>query len=85
MGQFEALPANNPWLEYPPEPEHDRMQATPDVCHVVAGHRLFLTFAASSVCAPPAPLMLWVYGAVTEGFAGQTTMTKLGLVICSIM
>jgi hypothetical protein len=47
--------------------------------------RLFLTFAASSVCAPPAPANALGVGAVTEGFGGQTTMTKLGLVICSIM
>ena len=57
-------------------------------CHCVyAGYRLFLIFAASSVCAAAnvrtiadanAAGALGV-GAVTEGFAGQTTMTKLGL------
>ena len=50
-------------------------------------YRLFLIFAASSVCAL---LMCWDHrsnaanafgvGWVIEGFAGQTTMTKLGLV-----
>ena len=54
---------------------------------VVAGYRLFLIFAASSVCASAnvrtiadanAASALGV-GAVTEGFAGQTTMTRLGL------
>jgi hypothetical protein len=51
------------------------------------GHRLFLTFAASSVCASAnvrtiaeanAANALGV-GAVTDGFVGQTTMTKVGL------
>jgi hypothetical protein len=62
---------------------------------MVAGHRLFLIFAVSSVCASArhrtiaaanAASALGV-GAVTEGFAGQTTMTKLGLLAgwCSSM
>ena len=51
-----------------------------------ANYRLFLAFAASSGCASAnvrtiadanAANALGV-GAVTEGFAGQTTMTKLG-------
>ena len=50
-------------------------------------YRLFLIFAASSVCASANVRTIaaanaanaFGVGAVTEGFAGQTTMTKLGL------
>lgn len=62
---------------------------------VCALQRLFLIFAASSTCASPrqrtiaaanAASALGV-AAVTDGFVGQTTMTKLGLVSgwCSSM
>ena len=50
------------------------------------GHRLFLIFGASSVCASARQRTIAAanaanalgVAAVTEGFAGQTTMKKLG-------
>ena len=60
-----------------------------------ASYQLFLGFAASSGCASANVRAIadanaanaLAVGAVTEGFAGQTTMTKLGLSVgcCSSM
>jgi hypothetical protein len=69
------------------KPAARRRDGTPGVTALYVGYRLFLTLLASSVwasarhrtiAAANAANALGV-GAVTEGFAGQTTMTKRGL------